>query len=337
MTRDSQGEHETVSDEAVAWFARLRSGDATQETRRQFEDWRAQSPLHAREFDRVSACWTDLDGLQAWADRRLAGNKNAGRIPVHLQGGTRKRAAARWAASLAAVLLILLGANFWLLDAWVRLASDHHTETGEQNTFNLADGSTVYLDTGSALSVDFSPETRRLELHRGRALFVVAADKDRPFEVVAGHGTVQALGTAFEVHRKPDRVVVTVLESKVRVIRDTSVAKLVPGQQIHFGPDTGLSGVESVDRGKIAIWRRGKLAFNDQTLGEVIEEVNRYRKGAILILDDQLRASRVSGIFDIHEPDAVLQALEDTLPIRIHRWTRYLTLLDRTETPVPVN
>jgi transmembrane sensor len=326
----------TVSDEAVAWFTRLHSGDATEEDQRQYEAWRARSPLHAREFDRVSALWNDLDGLKTWAERELARGKAVSHAPAPPPGRMRKHGVLRWGASLVAVLLVLLGGSFWLPDTWVRLASDYHTQTGEQQTLTLTDGSMVYLDAESALSVNFSPQLRRLVLHRGRALFVVTADKHRPFEVVAAGGTVRALGTAFEVYKKPDQVVVTVLESKVEVARDGLTARLMPGQRVYYDQNTGLSNIKSVDRNQIASWRRGKLVFHDWPLGEVIEEVNRYRKGAILVLDRELRTSRVSGIFDTGNPDAVLQALEDTLPIRVHRLTRYLILLDRIEPPVPI-
>ena len=324
---------ESASDEAVAWFSRLRSGDATEDDQRQFEAWLARSPSHAREFDRVSTLWDDLDGLKTWAGRELAGEKTVSHVPARSPGRMRKRGVSRWAASLVAVVLVLLTGSFWLPDTLVWLASDYHTETGEQKTLTLADGSTVYLDTDSALSVDFSPQARRLVLHQGRALFVVAPDKHRPFEVITANGTVRALGTAFEVYKKPDQVAVTVLESAVQVAHNGADARLSPGQRVYYGRDTGLSEVESVDLGRIAVWRRGKLVFHDRPLGEVIEEVNRYRKGAILILDQQLRASRVSGIFDLRHPDAVLQALEDTLRIRSRRLTRYLILLDRREVP----
>ena len=324
---------ECASDAAVAWFTRLQSGDATEDDQRQFEAWLASSPIHAREFDRVSTLWDDLNGLKTWADGKLAEGKAVSRAAAYPPSRMHKRGVSRWGASLVAVMLVLLTASFWLPDALVRLASGYHTETGEQKRLTLADGSTVYLDTDSAISVDYSPQARRVVLHRGRALFVVAVDKHRPFEVGAANGSVRALGTAFEVYKKPDQVAVTVLESAVRVALNGAAAKLIPGQRVSYGRETGLSEVESVDLAQIAAWRRGKLVFHDRPLGEVIDEVNRYRTGAILILDQQLRASRVSGIFDIRHPDAVLQALEDTLPIRSRRLTRYLILLDRIEAP----
>lgn len=335
MTRDLFDE--SVSDEAVVWFTRLHSGDATPDDQRQFEAWRARSPIHAREFDRISALWDDLDGLKTWANGELAEKKTVNPVSAYPLVGMRKRGVSRWGVSLVAVLLVVLSGSLWFPDALTRLASDYHTQTGEQRTLTLTDGSTVYLDTDSAISVDFSPQARRFVLHQGRALFVVAAEKRRPFEVTAGGGTVMALGTAFEVYKKPAQVAVTVLESSVQISRDGWAAKLEPGQRVYYGRDTDLSDVESIDLGQIATWRRGKLVFHDLPLGEVIDEVNRYRKGAILILDPQLRTSRVSGIFDTGNVDAVLQALEDTLPIRMRRLTRYLILLDRIEVPTPTS
>ncbi|MGP0630121.1 FecR family protein [Nitrospina sp. 32_T5] len=335
MTRDPRDEPHSVSDEAIAWFTRLQSGDVTEETLRQFETWRASSPLHAVEYDRISSIWNDLDGLKPGIDSKLAGKESPVPASMPFPVRTGRRAGFRGGTSLVILLVILLGGSLWLPDAWVRITSDHYTNTGERRTLALADGSTVYLDTDSALSVEFSPQARRLVLDRGCALFVVAKDMERPFEVVADGGTVRALGTAFEVRRRSGRVVVTVLESRVQVVRDSSKTNLVSGQQVHYDSNAGLSDIDMVDRGKIASWRRGKLVFNNQTLAEVIEEVNRYRKGAILILDPKLRASRVSGIFDITDPELVLHALKDTLPIRIHRVTDYLILLDRNETPPP--
>lgn len=335
MTHGPLDKSKSISDEAITWFARLHCGDATEDTRREFEAWRACNPLHALEYDGVRAIWGDLDGLKAEADQERGGEKTVSGNPVYPPVRTRRSGVVRWAASLAAMLLVFLAGSFWLPDIMGQLTSDYYTQPGERKTLTLADGSTVYLDTDSAVSVDFSPQKRRLVLDWGCALFEVAKDKERPFEVVAGGGTVRALGTAFEVRKKQDQVIVTVLESEVQVARDLSKVNLVPGQQVRYGSDTGLSGVESVDRGQIAVWRRGKLSFSDQQLGEVIEEVNRYRKGMILILDEQLRTSRVSGIFDISDPDAVVRALQTTLPIRIQQVTSYLTLLDRIERPVP--
>lgn len=325
----------TLSDKAIAWFSRLHSGDATAAEHRRFRAWCARSQAHAQAFDQISALWDDLDGLDVRAETERTKEKAVGKDLTRQQPLHRgqEHGVARRSAALIALLLILLGGTIWLPDAATRLGSDYYTEIGEQKTLTLADGSTVYLDTDTALSVDFLQHARRLVLHQGRALFVIAADKTRPFEVDLAGVEVRALGTVFEVYNKPNEVVVTVLESAVRVSSNGTAVRLTPGQQIHYRTETGLSEVESVNLAQVAAWRRGKLVFNNRPLGEVIDEVNRYRAGTIIILDQRLRTSLVSGIFDIRDPDTVLQALQDTLPIRVYRLTRYLIFLDRIEPP----
>jgi transmembrane sensor len=55
-------------------------------------------------------------------------------------------------------------------------------------------------------------------LDRGEALFSVAPDPERPFEVNAGSGVITAVGTAFNVRRREDNeVVVTVTDGIVEI------------------------------------------------------------------------------------------------------------------------
>lgn len=51
----------TISNEAIEWFSRLHSGQATPEDRSRFENWRRQSPLHAKAYADVEKFWALLD------------------------------------------------------------------------------------------------------------------------------------------------------------------------------------------------------------------------------------------------------------------------------------
>ena len=328
---------ESVSDAALVWFTRLHAGDISQAEYRRFQIWRARSADHAQAFDNISGLWDDLDGLEDWALRELATEQPVKQVARSQLDTRQQYRVARWAVSVVALLLVVLSSRLWLPDASLRLVSDYYTAIGVQQTLTLADGSIVHLDADSALSVEFSAHIRRLQLHRGRALFEVAPDQHRTFEVEAANGTVKALGTVFEVYKKMDQVAVTVVESAVQVTRNGSATKLVPGQRVYYGRDTELSAVEAIDRSHIASWRRGKLMFHEQPLGEVIDEVNRYRKGVIFILNPPLRDARVSGVVDISNPDAVLHALQETFPIRMHRLTRYLILLEQVAALAPAS
>lgn len=126
---------------------------------------------------------------------------------------TRRRVVAA-AASLMAVA-VTVGA-FQLIWQWG--VPTVATTVGEQRSIVLADGSTVELNSRSKVKVRYSEHERAIELIEGQALFHVAKDHMRPFVVSSGTTRVQAVGTQFDVYRKHDGTVVTVVEGRVAVL-----------------------------------------------------------------------------------------------------------------------
>lgn len=63
FSADNAGVESCAKDQALAWFARMRSGEATPPDRRRFETWLAADVDNAREFDRLKGLWRDLDEL----------------------------------------------------------------------------------------------------------------------------------------------------------------------------------------------------------------------------------------------------------------------------------
>ncbi len=298
-------------EEALAWFVRLNSGDATAEQRAAFRRWLAADPQHRAEFEKLAAMWGKFESVPD--PRRVS----------------RRRALKTGAVVIGSASLLGLSYRNGLLD---RLISDYATGTGEFRTVAFADGSQAELDADTALSVDYSPQRRRIKLLRGRALFTVVADAGRPFRIDALNGITEALGTQFVVHRTDDQVIVTVVEHAVTVtLNDApgaidSPARLDAGQEIAYDA-SGLGSV-SLSRNKTeTAWRQGKLVFEDQSLKTVVSDLNRYRRGAIVLLGPDLESLRVSGIFDIRHPDGVLDAIERTLPVQVTRITPYLVLI----------
>lgn len=93
----------------------------------------------------------------------------------------------------------------------------HATDVDEQRTVQVADGSSVRLDTDSRIRVRLSGRERNIELLEGQALFEVAHDAARPFVVSADGTTVTALIRVFDVQRPGSDVPVVLVEGKVRV------------------------------------------------------------------------------------------------------------------------
>lgn len=304
-------------DAALSWFTRVRSGDATPAELAEFRRWIDAAGEHRREYGKLEALWGDLDRL---GDPRLAPADNVRALRPARRVSRRGLflGAAGAAAAVAAGVVVGLPVLF---------DGDIHTGIGEQKQVALADGSRVELDADSALSIRFTPEARRVTLLRGRAFFDVAPDRSRPFSVAAADGVTTAKGTQFSVHLWSDEVTVTVMESAVTVrVTDGGTAQLEAGEAVCYD-SAGIGTKEQVSNAQATAWRRGKLIFEDRPLRQVIADVNRYRRGRIVVTNSDLLRLRVSGIFDMHRPDGVLEAITRSLPVGSIALTRYLILL----------
>ncbi|MCQ8130635.1 FecR family protein, partial [Methylomonas sp. WSC-6] len=60
-------------------------------------------------------------------------------------------------------------------------------------------------------------------------------------------------------------------------------------------------------------WQRRQVVFNRQPLAEVLDEVNRYRAGRIVAVNPDLAERVLSGVFNVGDADAVVDALQATL------------------------
>lgn len=300
-------------EEALAWFVRMNSGDATPADDARFGVWLAADPAHHREYEKLGGLWTELDALpDPRPSRRGAAHRGLSRRRLFLGGAT--------VAGIAAVAVPLSGLT-------TALAADFRTGTGERKTVTASDGTHIELDAGTAIAENYTPTLRRLRLIEGRAAFAVADEADRPFEVVCEEGACRTGRAGFVVHRRVSDVVVAVEVGEVRVVAGgVGSAELSVGQHVAYGA-AGLGAVERMAGDAETAWRRGKLVFHDRPLNDVVADLNRYRQGRIVIADRSLAALRLDGIFDTARPDAALEAMIKTLPIRALRLTDYLIVL----------
>lgn len=294
-----------LSDEAIDWLVRLHSGRATPADHAAFASWRRQSGEHEAAAREAETIW---QGLGIAGDRVRRSERKARLTRRAVLGGA-----------------IVAGGGILLERSGLvgpHLFADHVTGIGEQRSVTLADGSSVSLNAGSALSVDFAATERLLTLHHGQAVFAVAHDPARPFIVEAGSGRTRAVGTAFDIDIRPNEVAVTVLEGIVDIATDSAPAASVTAgadERVRYGASGQPSDPEAVDSEAGTAWRRGKLIFDRRPLGDVVAELERYRPGRIVIADGSLRLLEVTGVFDLSEPEAVLNTIEDTLPVHVTR------------------
>ena len=301
--------------EAIHWLTLLTSGQADAAQRQDFEDWLNADPAHESAWQEAQAMWRELDTLQVSDIPAIQARAR--------KNQSRRLQCLRWAAA-ASVLLVT---GLWATQQ-PQFYADYYTAKGAQQELRLADGSQVWLDTGSAISSEFEAQWRRITLHEGEAYFQVAADATRPFEVQTPHGRVRALGTAFDIRVGEEESIVTVFEHAVRI--DTpaglSVERLEQGQQLRLDP-SGPNAPSQARLSNTAAWRDHRMVFEERALADVVAELNRYRSGRIVILDPDLNSMHLTGVFDTRDPDQALDMIERSLSLRSLHLTEALVLL----------
>lgn len=303
-------------EQAAEWFALLRSGEATPDERRRWQSWleRAQENRTAWGYvERISSQFQPVQsspGRDAAAKGYCTANSRMARRRQMLFGlaalaGTGLSGLAAWRLTpLPGVVL-----------AW---AADHRSATGEVRQIELADGSVVWLGTGSAFDEDYSGGLRRLRLLAGEILIQTAADPARPFVVDTPQGRVRALGTRFTVRLDGDETLVAVYKGAVeaRTAGTGSTRVIQTGEQTRF-TDEALAATQSADPAREA-WSRGILVTNNTPLADVASELQRYR-GGVLRVAPEIANLPVIGSYPATDPDRALAMLEGVLPIRIQR------------------
>jgi len=293
-----------VAAEAAVWITRLHGGQRTPQMEQECRAWQARSAAHRLAFERCTDTWQDVarlaltDYATATAARELPSSRRAGRsLP--------------WRSSLAVALALV--ASVLALRPW-KAGDAYDTGVGEQRTLMLQDGTRLSLNTSTRIRVDFAESQRTVKVERGEALFEVAKDASRPFVVRAAGTEVVATGTAFLVQTTPaakpgdQALAVTLIEGQV-VVRSVAgegrqlerPLVMVPGQRLRLSrsdeaqrPATATR-VDRPQMDQLLAWRRGEARFDNVSLREAVDEMNRYDRVPIVV-SGTAGEKRVSGV-----------------------------------------
>lgn len=285
--------------EAAAWLTRMTSGNATTDDADAFRRWRSISPAHERAFAEIVLLWKQMGRATA-----PSGTQGISRRTIVLSGSL--------AAGAAGIGVGLSSLGY--LPSMTALTSDYATAVGQQRTIDLPDGSQATLDGDTALSLNYSSQERRVELASGAAVFDVASDTVRPFVVSAGAGETLTFGKSFSVQYGSHDVVLECLDGLLDV-RCRGTVALRTGETVAYST-AGLGERSALDLETASSWRKGLLIFNNRSLENVVADVNRHRRGKVILASGQLRSRRVSGVFHLSRPEEILHHLEVTLNVK---------------------
>lgn len=302
--------HPRLVAEAAEWFMILNSGNVHSDETAQWQAWLASHPDHQMAWARVEF-YTDKfksfppPAAIAASDALNAPNLNRRRM------------------LLSIACFGLAGWSGWQISRgryWQAWSADQHTALGESKTITLADGSSVILDSGSALNVDFSGNLRRLQLLKGEIYIETAADAagwKRPFVVDTSEGRAQALGTRFSVSQYENRTQVAVFQDAVEIQPTDAMSSkrtLHAGQEVQFAANR-IEPIRSHTQHKPA-WTQGFIVADDLPLSEFLLQLSRYRSGYITCAPE-IADLRIIGSYPLKDTDKILAFLETNLPIKL--------------------
>lgn len=327
MQLDRQNvERDILRREAVARVQQLVSGKATHADLAALKLWRGRSPAHAAAFDEASRFWKAFG--PAGENMRRRGLASAGLAQCPPQKAISRRMALGGLAmgSVAAAAVAVVHPPLALWPSLAEIGADYRTAIGEQRSVTFGGDIAVHLNTRTSIALRQGSEAaEQIELITGEASFA-AVQRQRALAVIAANGRALATAARFDVRRAGPSVCVSCLDGQVHVEHRAQVATLVRGQQVRYD-GAGLGQIVSMDTDIVTAWLRGVLIFRGTPLAEVVEEINRYRPGRVVVLSAALGRSPVSGRFQIDQMDDLLRSIEQAFGAKVRRLPGGLVLL----------
>lgn len=304
-----------IVDAAIAWRVRLQYGKADARQRAAFETWRNARPEHEAAWRRLNALDARFDGVSP-------------ELALNTLGASGRHRAQRRKAVKALAWLGAVGVGAWFArdsEPWQRITADYSTATGERRTVYLADGTTLVLNTASAVDVRFGAGQREIRLLRGE-LYVqtghdTAAPARRPFYVQTAFGRLQALGTRFAVRLDPSSARIGVEEGAVEIAPPDGLTAIAHAGDV-YRFDRTIARLVDTPASATTNWLDGVIVAHEMPLANVLRELSRYRPG-IVRCDPAIAQMPVSGTFQTADTDRTLAFLADHLHLETRSRTRY--------------
>lgn len=308
----SAREWEEIEAQAQAWAVELGTDRPTRRTLAAFHRWRGQSAAHAQAWEQAAQEWRQMG--QATLQFDLERPRQI-RSPAQVRN--RRRAflggAAAAFGTLGAFALIRPPLHLW--PSWGELQADYRTGTGEQRDVPVGRNVTVSLNTQTSVSLQQPEGVPQLRLISGEAALQTSGT---PCELVAGAVRLTLGDGEVEMRQLYEGGAgwARCSRGSARLVHPQGSLTLGAGQQVSYdagklGPVTTMTGGGE--------WRRGMVVFHDLPLSQVVDEINRYRPGRVVLMNRELANRRFSANFAIARLDDAIEQLRLSQGIQVRR------------------
>lgn len=314
---EKMSQHDKLFEEAFDLIIRLHGDPANPAARELAEQWRAISSQH-------QAVWAEAIKLHQMTGKMVQARNEAALRP---KGFSRRHflfgSSLAVAATAAGVIL--------LPNSLLQLKASHLTATGELQSLSLEDGSQIILGPNSAIATRYTANERHIELLKGMAWFNVVEDIRRPFSAKVEGLSVMTRKGSFDLSSDAGLLTIAVEKDLVEVA--TVGLPLLLNETLATGYWLTLNeqgealkrGVRSVQQ--LASWRNGMLVADDESLAVVVARIARWLPGKVVIASSELGAQRISGVYNLSNPQRALSLAIQSSGGKIREITPWLTVI----------
>ena len=303
---------ESVLEQALNWMVTLQSGTCDAAEQHACQQWRNENPQHELAWQRLAGLSRDMrlntHALPAPSARQL----------LHARSAPSRRTLLKGFAGLSVATALGLSVRERVL--LPELFSDYHTATGERRHVRLADAGELQLDTRTAVDIRGS----QLTLSLGRLLVTTGTSASTAIKTDNGWVRAAARSRLIISHDLPRQQ-----GTEVQMLSGSAFVEPLHGATTQLGTGQQMafnrlrSGQPTIVPSTAEAWTQGLLIAERMPLVEVLEQLDRYRRG-VLRCDPAVGGLQVSGSFSLDHPETSLDLLAKVLPVRVQRVFGYL-------------
>jgi len=194
---------------------------------------------------------------------------------------------------------------------------------GGQFFLKLSDGTRVWVNSDSRLKYPtnfIEGMTREVELVYGEAYFEVSPDSENggtSFDVLTRGQKVNVLGTEFNIraYRNETEVTTTLAGGIVVIEKNNTKKSLRPNQQSVVNDNLNHIDIKEVDASLMISWVKGLFIFEEESLGEILEDFSRWYDVEVFYESEKLKTIPFSGILErtksLNDLLKVIEAISD--------------------------
>ena len=283
------------------------SGDASEEEVREVIEWIMQSDENKREY----ITRRKLFDISIWRDQPVEETREKHKVYFT------KTWIIKIASAAAVIAFVVAGSYFYISGLHLGKAEQMqslYVPAGQRSEVMLADGTKVWLNSGSKLTFPgtFEGKYRKVKLN-GEGYFIVTKNKEKPFIVETNRYDIKVLGTVFNVtaYSSDNTWRTSLLRGSVEI--DTPQGniqmKLVPNTMATYDGSHLVEGmIENTDYYN---WRDGLVCFDNVSVKEMIEKLELCYGVKIVIKSKRMLSEHYTGKFRVSDGiDQVLNVLK---------------------------